>query len=71
METFFITFLLTTTTLLGCGLLINYCRKKMRQTGHGLTAMCHKTGGKICTSCSEAKMEPEKQPHRPSTNTTP
>ena len=34
-------------------LLLNYCRRKLRKTPHGLTGMCHKTGETMCTSCQE------------------
>jgi hypothetical protein len=32
--------------------LISYCKRRQAKTRHGLTGMCHETGGTMCGSCS-------------------
>jgi hypothetical protein len=54
---FFITFF----TLAGVGLFINFCRRRLRKTSHGLTGMCHKDGGTMCCSCSQAMTRHKKK----------
>jgi hypothetical protein len=39
-------FLLVTTTLL-----ISYCKRRQSRTSHGLTGMCHESGGTMCGGC--------------------
>ncbi len=39
-------------TIAGIGLFINFCRRRLQNTKHGLTGMCHKDGGTMCCSCS-------------------
>ena len=53
MKVFIITFFITSIILVGCGLLINYCKKRLRKTPHGLSGMCHKSGGEVCGSCAD------------------
>jgi len=36
-------------------ILINFCKKRVRETKHGLTGMCHKDGGAICSTCIPKK----------------
>ena len=40
--------------LLAFALFLNFCRNRLRKTPHGLTGMCHKTGGTMCSSCEES-----------------
>ncbi len=49
---FFLTFVVLTTT----ALFINFCRRRLRKTPHGLSGMCHKDGGAMCCSCSQAAL---------------
>ncbi|WPD22385.1 MAG: hypothetical protein SD837_19625 [Candidatus Electrothrix scaldis] len=37
----------------GCALLINFSKRRQRKSPHGLTGMCHRTGGAVCGKCSE------------------
>ena len=48
---YLLTLLITTLTILLVGLLINFCRKRLAKTPHGLSGMCHQTGGEMCSSC--------------------
>jgi len=34
-------------------LFLNFCRRRLRKTPHGLTGMCHKDGGAMCASCRD------------------
>ena len=49
---FLIIFPLTFCTLAGVALFINFCRRRLAHTKHGLSGMCHKDGGAMCYSCS-------------------
>jgi hypothetical protein len=54
-EYFMSDFLLTATiafaALAGIGLFINFCRRRLRSSRHGLSGMCHKSGGAVCSTC--------------------
>jgi hypothetical protein len=50
---FLIVFPLTFLILAGLGLFINFCRRRLARTRHGLTGMCHKNGGAMCCSCAQ------------------
>lgn len=54
MTLFFTTLLLTVPLLVGAALLINFCRRRVGRTRHGLTGMCHESGGQMCGCCSAA-----------------
>ncbi len=58
MQTFFIVFPITFVALAGVALFINFCRRRLQNTRHGLTGMCHKDGGAMCCSCSEQMTRP-------------
>ena len=51
LKIFPLTLLITTLTVIVVGLLINFCRKRLAKTPHGLSGMCHQQGGEICSSC--------------------
>jgi hypothetical protein len=53
MKNFIITLFCTSIVLVGCGLLVNYCKRRWRKTPHSLTGMCHKNGGEVCGSCAD------------------
>ena len=53
METFFLTLMITSIVFVLVGFLINFCRRRLAKTPHGLSGMCHQTGGEICASCAE------------------
>ena len=61
MKTFFILMLFAFPLLLIMAFMINYCKRRLRNTRHGLTGMCHKDGGAMCCSCS-AKLSPPGPP---------
>ena len=49
----FLTYLATTfALLLFVAVLISYCKRRQAGTRHGLTGMCHRTGGAMCGSCN-------------------
>jgi hypothetical protein len=58
MKTFIITLMFTFPLLLIMAFVINFSKRRLRATRHGLTGMCHKDGGVMCSSCS-SKMQPE------------
>lgn len=53
-KTFLLTFGITVLVVGLFILLLNYCRRRLRKTPHGLTGICHKDGGRICSSCTTA-----------------
>jgi len=55
MTTFILTQLLTFSLILGTAVLISYCKRRQARTNHGLSGMCHKSGGAMGSCCS-AKM---------------
>ncbi len=61
MRFFFFYFVLTFITITGVALVINFCRRRLRKTSHGLTGMCHKDGGAMCCSCTQAMVGKEKK----------
>jgi len=60
MALFLFYFFITFCTLAGIALFINFCRRRLQKTSHGLTGMCHKDGGAMCCSCSQAIMNRKK-----------
>lgn len=50
--TFAVTLLATFGCILVVATLINFCKRRQSRTAHGLTGMCHKSGGAMCGSCS-------------------
>jgi len=44
--------ILTFSLLLFTAVLISYCKRRQNKTPHGLTGMCHQSGGTMCSSCS-------------------
>ena len=58
MKTFIIMLMFTFPLLLIMAFVINFCKRRLRATRHGLTGMCHKDGGAMCCSCS-TNMQPK------------
>lgn len=56
--TFIITLIIAFFLMLTMGLLVNYCKRRQSRTSHGLTGMCHQTGGTMCGSCSSQLQDP-------------
>jgi len=52
MTTFLLILMFTFPLLLIMAFMINFCRRRLRSTRHGLTGMCHRDGGAMCCSCS-------------------
>lgn len=52
MNVFFTTLLITLPLFIGAALLFNFSKKRIRKTSHGLTGMCHDSGGTMCCSCA-------------------
>lgn len=50
---FLVTLFFTLPAVAGFVLLLNYCRRRLRKTPHGLSGMCHQDGGKLCASCQD------------------
>ncbi|MCI5224159.1 MAG: hypothetical protein D3924_16185 [Candidatus Electrothrix sp. AR4] len=53
MQIFVITTCIAFLTIVAVAVLINWSKRRLRKTPHGLTGMCHKTGGVVCSSCVE------------------
>ena len=52
MINFLITLCITFSLLLLTVILISYCKRRQNRTNHGLTGMCHESGGTMCGCCS-------------------
>ena len=61
MKIFLITTIITCLTLVLVGLLVNFCRRRLAKTPHGLSGMCHQKGGAICSSCADQTVTKEKK----------
>lgn len=57
---FLLTGIIAFIVLAGIGLFLDFCRRRLRKTGHGLTGMCHKNGGTICTTCADSSRKKKK-----------
>lgn len=44
--------ILTFPLILFTAVLISYCKRRQNKTPHGLTGMCHQSGGTMCSCCS-------------------
>lgn len=53
MTTFILTLIISFGLLLAAMLTLSYCKRRQSRTKHGLTGMCHQTGGAMCSSCSD------------------
>ena len=53
MSGFLLTLVITFFVIIIFAFLLNYCRRKLQKTKHGLTGMCHKNGGPTCSSCQD------------------
>jgi len=53
MKVFLLTLGIACLTIISVGLLVNFCRRRLTRTPHGLSGMCHRTGGEVCRSCAE------------------
>ena len=40
--------------ILVAALVINFSKRRQRKSPHGLTGMCHKSGGVACRACAES-----------------
>ena len=54
MITFILTLTITFVLLPTIGFFIGFSKRRQRQTNHGLTGMCHETGGEMCGCCSSS-----------------
>jgi preprotein translocase subunit SecG len=52
MATFILTLTITFSLLLITVVLLSYCKRRQNRTSHGLTGMCHESGGTMCGCCS-------------------
>ncbi len=59
MKTFLLFLMFTFPLVLIMAFMINFARRRLRRTRHGLTGMCHKDGGAMCCSCSALASKPE------------
>lgn len=51
MTTFLLTLAISFALLLAIGAILNFSKRRQRTTRHGLTGMCHETGGEMCGCC--------------------
>ena len=59
MKTFLLLLMFTFPLLLIMAFMVNFARRRLRRTRHGLTGMCHKDGGAMCCSCSALASKPD------------
>jgi hypothetical protein len=57
MKIFLLTLGISFVVLLVAGLVINFTKRRQQKSPHGLTGMCHRTGGVACGSCGERRKE--------------
>jgi len=57
MKIFLLTFGISFMVILVAALIINFSKRRQRKSPHGLTGMCHRTGGVVCGSCGEGAEE--------------
>jgi hypothetical protein len=64
MNTFIVYLMIAFPLLLIFVVHLSYCKRRQQRTNHGLTGMCHDTGGSMCGCCSAKLMmvEPKKKP---------
>ncbi len=62
MQTFLLTMLITIVVVAAFILLLNFCRRRLSKTPHGLTGICHKDGGRLCSSCTDTLSNQDKKP---------
>jgi hypothetical protein len=53
MHHYFLTLVIAFAVILIFVYLFTFCRRRLRKTPHGLTGMCHRDGGTICSSCRD------------------
>lgn len=58
MKTFLLLIMFTFPLLLIVACMISSSRRKLRRTKHGLTGMCHSSGGTMCCSCTAQLKKP-------------
>lgn len=64
MTTFLLTLTITFVLLLTAGLFISFSKRRQRKTRHGLTGMCHETGGEMCGCCRSSLLGDRPQPRQ-------
>ena len=52
MMSYLLLFAITVTAFVLAALIINFAKRSTRRTSHGLTGMCHESGGTMCSSCT-------------------
>jgi len=68
MQTFLVIFAITFAVFAIAAFVINFCKRKVSRTNHGLTGMCHKDGGTMCCCCSEKLNPPTSLSANPAAN---
>lgn len=53
MSAYLLPLIITFCVIVMFALFLNFCRRRLRKTPHGLTGMCHKDGGTMCASCRD------------------
>lgn len=54
MKTFFLLLLISFCLVLALILFLSFAKRRQGRTRHGLTGMCHESGGEMCGCCSSA-----------------
>jgi len=55
---FIITLAIAFFLMFSAALILSYCKRRQNRTQHGLTGMCHQTGGSMCGSCGSRMSGP-------------
>lgn len=64
MKVLFLTAGISFLVILAVAVLINFSKRRQRKTPHGLSGMCHKTGGEVCSSCAEQVRKGDDSKHQ-------
>jgi hypothetical protein len=57
MSNYFLTLIIAFGVIFFFVYFFTFCRRRIRKTPHGLSGMCHKDGGTICSSCQDREQE--------------
>lgn len=53
MSNYFLTLIISFGVIVIFAFFLNFCRRRIRKTPHGLSGICHKNGGTMCSSCQD------------------
>jgi len=54
MKTFLVLLIISFFLVMAMILVLSFAKRRQERTSHGLTGMCHESGGEMCGCCSAA-----------------